>query len=127
MPHSHLAPGGFIEHAEINPVLESDDNSIGPDDVFHHCSRLAVESTERFGKKIAITPLLKQMITDAGFVDVVEKKYKWPIGEWPVDQRLKDIGRWNAHHWIEGIDSWTMRLLTQQMGVSELQFVLRCS
>ncbi len=60
------------------------------------------------------------MITDAGFEDVVEVKYKWPLGEWPVDQRLKDIGRWNAQHWLEGMDAWSMRVLTQYMGVSQL-------
>lgn len=57
------------------------------------------------------------MITDAGFVDVVEVKLKWPIGDWPADQRLKEIGRWNAQHWMEGLDAWSMRVLTQYMGV----------
>lgn len=85
--------------------------------MFHHCSVLAVESFEKFGKSIVIAPLLKQMITDAGFVDVVEVKLKWPIGDWPADQRLKEIGRWNAQHWMEGLDAWSMRVLTQYMGV----------
>ena len=58
------------------------------------------------------------MITDAGFVDVVEKRYKWPLGDWPTDPRLKEIGRWNAHHWMEGMDSWALRLLTQYLNVS---------
>lgn len=84
------------------------------------CSALAIEAFEKFGKSILIAPLLKQMITDAGFEDVVEVKYKWPIGEWPVDQRLKDVGRWHAQHWLEGMDAWSMRVLTQYMGVSQV-------
>ena len=58
------------------------------------------------------------MIIKAGFQDVKEVSYKWPIGEWPQDPRLKDIGRWNAHHWSQGIEPWTLRMLTQYMGVS---------
>lgn len=114
---SHLAPGGYLEHVEISPILTADDGSIGPDDIFHHCSALAVDASEKFGKPIVIAPLLKQRIIDAGFVDVVETKYKWPIGDWPVDQRLKDIGRWNAQHWLEGLEAWSLRMLTQYMGV----------
>ncbi len=87
--------------------------------MFHQCSVLAIESFEKFGKSILIAPLLRQMIIDAGFEDVVEVKYKWPLSEWPVDQRLKDIGRWNAQHWIEGMDAWSMRVLTQYMGVGQ--------
>lgn len=116
-PTSHLAPGGYLEHAEISPVLHADDGSISMDDAFHSQAALAHESSKKFGKQIDIQPFLKENIEKAGFVDVVEKKYKWPIGDWPADARLKDIGRWNAQHWIEGIEPWTLRLLTQYLGV----------
>ena len=69
------------------------------------------------GKPFDIQPRLKQMITDAGFVDVVEHRYKWPIGDWPADPRLKEMGVINARHWLEGIEGWTMRLLTKTYGV----------
>jgi hypothetical protein len=89
------------------------------DDAFHSQAALAHESSKNFGKQIDIQPFLKENIEKAGFVDVVEKKFKWPIGDWPADARLKDIGRWNAQHWIEGIEPWTLRLLTQYLGVNE--------
>lgn len=121
---SHLAPGGYLEHAEISPVLKSDDGSIDMDEAYHHQGRLAIEASERFGKEINIQPHLKDMIIQAGFEDVKEFTYKWPIGEWPQDPRLKDIGGWNARHWMEGLETWTLRLLTQYMGVSQAQEIL---
>lgn len=60
------------------------------------------------------------MVTDAGFVDVVESRYKWPIGDWPADPRLKEMGVLNARHWIEGLEGWTMRMLTKFGNVSIL-------
>ena len=66
-----------------------------------------------------IAPHIRNMIEEAGFVNIVERRYKWPLGEWPVDQKLKDIGRWNLQHWLEGLDAWTLRLLTQYCGVSQ--------
>ena len=121
---SHLAPGGYLEHAEISPVLKSDDGSIDMDEAYHHQGRLAIEASERFGKQINIQPHLKDMIIQAGFEDVKEFAYKWPIGEWPQDPRLKDIGGWNARHWMEGLETWTLRLLTQYMGVSQVHKML---
>ena len=94
------------------------------DEAYHHQGRLAIEAAERFGKQINIQPHLKDMIIQAGFEDVKEFTYKWPIGEWPQDSRLKDIGGWNARHWMEGLETWTLRLLTQYMGVSQFYEIL---
>ena len=102
------------------PKILSHDGSVAPDDVMIRMYALAVEASQKFGKNIMIAPLIKNMVEEAGFVDVEEKQYKWPIGEWPVDRKLKDIGRWNLQHWLEGLESWTLRLLTQYCGVSQL-------
>ncbi len=83
------------------------------------CSQLAVEASQKFGKNLRVAPLMKKMIEEAGFVDVVEKHYKWPLGEWPINHRLKDIGRWNMKHWLEGLEAWTLRILTQHCGVGQ--------
>lgn len=115
---SHLAPGGYLEHSEVLPVTASDDGSISEGDPFNIGGKLAIESGQRTGKAMDIQPLIKNMISQAGFVDVVEKIYKWPIGDWPADPRLKEIGIMNARHWMEGIEAWSMRLLTQYHGVS---------
>ena len=114
----HLAPGGYIEQLELSPVPRSDDGSIQPGDMWDECGKLAIECGERFGKTFQIMERMKNLIEQAGFVDVVETKYKWPLGAWSTDQKLKDMGRWNMHHWNEGLEGWTMALLTRVMGVS---------
>ena len=70
------------------------------------------------GKPMDIQQNIRDWISRAGFVDVVEEKFKWPLGDWPAEGRLKDIGKWNATHWNLGIEAWSIRMLTQQMGVS---------
>lgn len=85
----------------------------------HRLTDLAAEASQKSGKSVIMAPLIKNMLKEAGFVDVVEKRYKWPIGEWPVDRKLKEIGRWNLKDWLEGLEAWTLRLLTQHCGVSQ--------
>jgi hypothetical protein len=57
-------------------------------------------------------------IADAGFVDVVERRFKWPIGPWSSDSRLKEIGRWNLLNWEEGMEGWVIAPYTRVLGVS---------
>lgn len=35
---------------------------------------------------------MPETIREAGFVDIQEKSYKWPIGPWPRDQKYKEAG-----------------------------------
>ena len=58
------------------------------------------------------------LISEAGFVDVVEKRFKWPIGPWSSDAKLKEIGRWNLLNWEEGMEGWCMAPYTRVLGVS---------
>lgn len=115
---SHLTPGGFIEQAELSLVPKSDDGSIDANSMWDEFGKLVIECGVRFGKTMQIQQKMKNLIEEAGFVDVVEKTYKWPIGAWNNDPKLKDIGKWNLHLWKEGLEGWTMALLTRVMGVS---------
>lgn len=57
------------------------------------------------------------LMREAGFVDVVEKRFKWPIGPWSSDPKLKEIGRWNLLNWEEGMEGWVMAAYTRVLGV----------
>ena len=118
-----MAPGGYIEQSDPIPEIKCDDGSVPPGDVMFRVPELAIEASQRFGKNIMIAPQIKELIEEAGFVDVRVKQYKWPIGEWPMDRKLKDIGRWNTRLWSEGLESYTLRLLTQYCGVSQLSML----
>lgn len=61
---------------------------------------------------------MASLIQEAGFVDVVEKKFKWPVGPWSSDPKLKELGRWNLLNWEEGMEGWAMALYTRQLGWS---------
>ena len=116
--NSHLKPGGYLEQTEVNPGPQSDDNSIPLGSALSNGRHLATECGLLAGRRLDIQPHIKDWIAKAGFVDIVEETFKWPIGDWPAEPKLKDIGKWNAIHWNMGIESWSIRLLTQQYGVS---------
>lgn len=55
---------------------------------------------------------MRGAIEKAGFVDIQEKPYQWPIGPWARDQKYKEAGMVNFQHWLSGMEGWCMWLLT---------------
>lgn len=116
--YSHLAPGGWYQQIEMSVDPTSDDDTVTDDGIFAMWGRVSLEAGDKFGKDLRIHEQMKGLIEDAGFDSVVEKVYKWPIGPWSDDPHLKQLGLWNLLHWEEGIEGWSMALLTRVLGVS---------
>lgn len=56
---------------------------------------------------------MKSKIEAAGFINVQEKQYKIPIGEWAKHLIYKDAGRAAMKSFKAGVEGWAMFLLTQ--------------
>ncbi|KAH0538584.1 hypothetical protein FGG08_004834 [Glutinoglossum americanum] len=117
----HLKPGGWFEQLEMSVTIQSDDDTISEDHVFSRWGRIFVAIGEKLGKTFRILDLSRGYVTNAGFVDVVEERFKMPIGPWSSDPKYREIGRWNQLHCEEGIEGWAMALLTRVEGWSYLE------
>lgn len=76
------------------------------------------EASEKSGRRINIAPELKQWMIDAGFEDVTEKVYMVPLGPWPKDPKLKEVGKWEYILAPESVEAYGLRLYTQVLGWS---------
>lgn len=108
-----MAPGGWIEQVEAGPFVASDDGSLPADSNLAHWGPLMEVCGARAGRPCDIVMTMGESIKKAGFVDVHEKIYKWPLGPWPRDQKFKEAGMVNIQHWMSGIEGWCMWLLTK--------------
>lgn len=115
--YEHLKPGAYIEQVEWSVHNRSIDGTLSPNALLARLSNNAITISQKSGKTFEIAENMAGLITEAGFVDVVEKRYKWPIGPWSSDPRLKEIGRWNLLNWDEGMEGWAMAPYTRVLGV----------
>ncbi|GIJ86593.1 hypothetical protein Asppvi_005483 [Aspergillus pseudoviridinutans] len=116
----HLVPGGYIEQVEMGVVPTSDDGShIGT--VYEKWGKASLESGDRFGKTLRIVDESKQRMIDAGFIEVVERRYKLPIGPWPKDKHLKTLGKYFRLVIEESMEMWVMYLWTNVLGFSRAE------
>ncbi|KAH7367121.1 S-adenosyl-L-methionine-dependent methyltransferase [Plectosphaerella cucumerina] len=92
-----LKPGAYLESVETEATYFSDDGTIANDGV----TALGGKFGEMFIEAGKITGNSMSLITDgtqvkamkeAGFVDIQEVTYKLPIGAWPRDEKLAQIG-----------------------------------
>lgn len=116
--YDHIAPGGWIEIVEHGVHARCDDGTMPEDHFFHTWGRTVIGLSEKWGKGFTIWEEAKERLEKAGFVDVTEVTYKWPMNGWPTDRKMKDIGRWNQLRLHGGVESFMLRLLTQVGGVS---------
>ena len=60
-----------------------------------------LEGSSRLGRTWANPNQYKKLMEDVGFVDVVERKFKWPLNTWPKDPKLKELGMWVREDMME--------------------------
>jgi hypothetical protein len=123
---SHLQPGGYFEQIEMSVVPKSDDGTVTPDSIFELWGKTSLLLGDKFGKSLRTVDESKAGMEAAGFVNVVEHRWKLPIGGWAADKRYKEIGQYNRIHWEQGIEGWSLYLLTTLLhwSVEEVQVYL---
>lgn len=116
--YEHLAPGGWVEHLEFSIATNADpDSTKHADQIITAFSQSVIGvGEEKTGMTFKIVEQMKDLLANGGFIDVHEEKFIWPIGAWPKDPHLKDLGRWGERNWSEGIEGWVMALYTRLLG-----------
>jgi hypothetical protein len=76
-----------------------------------------MELGDKSGASFRIWSQAKGYVEKAGFVDVVETRYKWPMNGWPKNSKLKELGMWNQLRLFNGVEDFMLRPLTKTAGV----------
>ncbi|KAK5000489.1 hypothetical protein LTR66_000644, partial [Elasticomyces elasticus] len=106
-----IKPGGWVEIVEHStwPVTEP---PLPQTHFFNIWGYTIDQLGEAWGKTFRIWSQSKDILEGLGFVDVVEKRYRWPLNPWSKDKRMKEIGFWNRQRTLEGMEGFMLRLLT---------------
>jgi hypothetical protein len=135
---THTKPGGYVEIMEHSVCPVSDDGTVNDSSFFTLWGNTAVELGERFGKSLSIWKESKARMERAGFVDVAETRYKWPVNDWPSPEfmtngndggkswrRMRELGIWNQLRLHNGVEGFMIRLMTTVGGVSIFILIMR--
>ena len=120
-----LKPGGYIEQQEYGVDYYSEDGSVATESWIGKSGPMADMVFGPLGRDIRIMEKMRGLMVEAGFQDVVEKRYKWPIGPWPRDKNLKELGALVRAHIDLGLENWALRPFTiKGWSFTEIQALL---
>lgn len=97
---------------ELDVRVYSDDGTLTKDHQLFGWGDLFIRCSERAGRSLRTHETMRGAIEKAGFVDVHEELYKIPLGPWPKDKILKEVGHLQYAHWNAALEGWAMWLLT---------------
>ncbi|RDW95065.1 hypothetical protein BP5796_00828 [Coleophoma crateriformis] len=112
----NLNPGGYIELADCTYPFVADDLSLSKDSALTKWCQLMMDGCAAMGRPIDSAVRYKAQLEEAGFTDVVELKYKWPLNRWPKDKKAKELGMWTYENMYGGILGFSLAIFTRVLG-----------
>ncbi|GKU22440.1 unnamed protein product [Fusarium langsethiae] len=124
-----ITPGGWVESYEASPRMESDDGSVTESCAINEWGKFFIEGGRKLNRTFEIIDkdLQKKGMEEAGFVDVVVWDFKAPIGSWPKDPRLKEIGQFAQAALEQDYEGYVMYMANMVLGWSRDDVVLYCA
>ncbi|KAK3290873.1 S-adenosyl-L-methionine-dependent methyltransferase [Chaetomium fimeti] len=117
--YDNLKPGGWLEMQESANTLYSQDGSLTKDDPLMKLMDGLMEACDKIGRTMDPAPMMEGWVRDAGFVNVKVETFKMPVGAWPKDPRLKEIGTLLGVNFTEGVEAFTAALFADVLGWSK--------
>ncbi|KAH6884873.1 S-adenosyl-L-methionine-dependent methyltransferase [Thelonectria olida] len=115
----HLAPGGYVEFQAAYTRFLSDDGTAEKAESAQFWLKTLIDGLAQFGKPLDCAIEWKQKMEDAGFVDVQQRIIKVPIGAWPKDPKLKDLGKFQGFQQMKAVESYTPGVFGRILGWSD--------
>ncbi|KAF4964448.1 hypothetical protein FSARC_7634 [Fusarium sarcochroum] len=122
----NLSPGGYIELMDPIYPATSDDGTVSKDSAVYKWSTLMNEAATKMGSALDSSLRYKDQLTQAGFTNVVETPYKWPMNTWPREKEMKELGAWGNVNLVGGVQGLSLALFTKVLGwnMEELELFL---
>ncbi|KAA8896239.1 S-adenosyl-L-methionine-dependent methyltransferase [Sphaerosporella brunnea] len=119
--YGHTRPGGWVELAETSAKIHCDDNTMSADNGAKVFFETIDEALTNMGRPPPTVELLQRRLRTAGFVDIQAFAYKQPLGPWPKDPRLKQIGAMVMLGCETGFQAYGMAVFTRVLGMDPLR------
>ncbi|KPM41478.1 hypothetical protein AK830_g5067 [Neonectria ditissima] len=116
--YANLKPGGWVEFQETANTLYSEDGSLAPENPMAQLMDYLSTACDKIGRTLDPAPFFFQWAEEAGFTQLKEERFKLPVGTWPKDARLKEIGTLMGVNFYQGVGAFTAALFTEVLGWS---------
>ncbi|KAI8260795.1 Secondary metabolism regulator LAE1 [Colletotrichum sp. SAR11_239] len=114
-PELNLKPGGYVELQEAESNIFSADGTCERGAFYKSLSYVA-SALEVFGCPFIPLDTLTSLLPEAGFVEVADRRFIWPLNTWPRDPYLKELGSWSRENLASNTAGMIMAPMTRVHG-----------
>ncbi|KAH6628145.1 S-adenosyl-L-methionine-dependent methyltransferase [Chaetomium tenue] len=114
--HENLNPGGWAEFEDFDLQYYSEDGSLKEGSNTLTWINTFLEATRKMGREACPGPKLEGWVRDAGFTNVKHERFRLPIGSWPKDPHLKQVGLYNISQIMTGLEAFSLRIFCDVLG-----------
>uniref|UniRef100_A0A0D2XYN2 Methyltransferase tdiE n=1 Tax=Fusarium oxysporum (strain Fo5176) TaxID=660025 RepID=A0A0D2XYN2_FUSOF len=122
-----LEPEGWFEMQDIVLPYKSDDGTLHADLELAKLGHYFCEASKILGRSVEAPRHYKSMMQKAGFINIVERHFKWPLNEWAKDPYYKEIGAWSFANLDGGLEGLTLALFTRGMKWTKEETMTFCA
>ncbi|EFX02118.1 methyltransferase type 11 [Grosmannia clavigera kw1407] len=117
-------PGGWFESCELRPEHQSDNGTDKNSPIFTEFWQLFETGMSKLGRNFSVVKdgTQHRAMKKAGFKNIVDKTYKLPLGKWPADTKLAEIGQFALTALLEDLEGYTTFLWNKVLEKGEKEF-----
>jgi len=97
----------------MHVIPQSYDNSLPEPSQIMEFYNVLKPLGDKIGIDLNVAPKLKGYLEDAGYESVQEEIFDLPVGDWPQDRRMKEVGRFQRFQMLQGLGAIGTALLTR--------------
>ncbi|PUU81664.1 S-adenosyl-L-methionine-dependent methyltransferase [Tuber borchii] len=112
-----LKPGGWLDIAEYECELKSDDGTLPAESNLCRYYALVNQAADKLGQEFKIAASLDKFILETGFNKVHHEQMKLSLGTWPADKKQKEMGAFLLLTTDNVFEAFGMALLTRTLGM----------
>ena len=116
-----------MECQELHHFPQCEDGTLEPDNWMSKYWDTVADGMSQFGVTFRDAPKLREMMEAAGFVKIVERVFFTPIGPWPKNRALKEVGLYWRAVLMEGLEAIALKPLIQGLGWSKEEVDVFCA
>ncbi|KAJ4009243.1 hypothetical protein NW752_009542 [Fusarium irregulare] len=105
-----VAPGGWVQSAEADVEFRSDDGTIDLEPSLALYKKLFVEGGKVLNTPFFVYDMQVKAFEDAGFEEIRVVDYKIPVGDWPKDPKLREVGKFVRACLENDIEGYTLMM-----------------
>ncbi|KAF5006009.1 hypothetical protein FDECE_7583 [Fusarium decemcellulare] len=116
-----LKPGGWFQHIEPDLQMLSQNPDVKVDDkhIFSRWAQVFTEVGEKMGRTFDFTDRkLEKLATAAGFSAINFETHRIPVGRWPKDKKMKELGTFVGLSFSQALDGFVKLPLCEILGWS---------